>query len=286
MRVRSVTTIVVLGIVSALMVSAPASAHRGHALSTNLTGAAEVPGPGDPDGFGTSSLTFENGFRGICFQIHVAGIALPATAAHIHQGSSGVAGPVVVTLIPPDAGGNATGCVSASRDLIKTIAKHPSDYYVNVHTTDYPNGAVRGQLGKGSDHHADETDQILRARLSGPNEVPGSGRPRRQRRSGHRRDPRSERDLLHPHRWTHRATGHRGSYPPRARGRRRAGRGDAHATGWDRDIGRMHRRAFEHSPDGDPRAPRGLLRERPHHRLSERCDPRATVGQRQRAGLR
>ena len=179
MRVRSVTTFVTLGIVAALTVAAPASAHSGRELSTSLTGAAEVPGPGDPDGVGTASLRFDHGFRGICFEIHVAGIALPATAAHIHLGSSGVAGPVVVTLIPPDASGNVTGCVSASRDLIKTIAKHPSDYYVNVHTTDYPNGAVRGQLGKGSDHHTDEGegDQILRARLSGPSEVPGPGDP-------------------------------------------------------------------------------------------------------------
>ena len=177
MRVRSVTTFVILGIVASLTLVAPASAHRGRELSTNLTGAAEVPGPGDPDGSGTASLRFEHGFRGICFEIHVAGIVLPATAAHIHQGSSGVAGPVVVTLIPPDASGNVTGCVSAPRDLIKTIAKHPSDYYVNVHTTDLPNGALRGQLGKGSDHHADEGDQILRARLSGPNEIPGPGDP-------------------------------------------------------------------------------------------------------------
>ena len=101
MRVRSVTTFVILGIVSALMVSAPASAHRGRELSTSLTGAAEVPGPGDPDGFGTASLRFENGFRAICFEIHVGGIALPALAAHIHQGSSGVAGS------PRGSGGSA-----------------------------------------------------------------------------------------------------------------------------------------------------------------------------------
>ena len=89
MRVRSVITFVTLGIVAALTVAAPASAHRGRELSTSLTGAAEVPGPGDPDGVGTASLRFDHGFRGICFEIHVAGIALPATAAHIHLGIVG-----------------------------------------------------------------------------------------------------------------------------------------------------------------------------------------------------
>jgi hypothetical protein len=38
------------------------------------------------------------------------------------------------------------GCVSAARDLIKTIRMNPSNYYVNVHTTDFPDGAIRGQL--------------------------------------------------------------------------------------------------------------------------------------------
>jgi hypothetical protein len=35
------------------------------------------------------------------------------------------------------------------RSLIKAILTYPQDYYVNVHTTDFPDGADRGQLMAG-----------------------------------------------------------------------------------------------------------------------------------------
>src|SRR6185503_2303812 len=84
-------------------------------------------------------------------------ITLPATAAHIHQGSVGIAGPIVVTLTPPNASGLSAGCVSASKETVKAISKAPSNYYVNVHTSDFPNGAVRGQLvGVGNSDQGDD----------------------------------------------------------------------------------------------------------------------------------
>jgi hypothetical protein len=33
-------------------------------------------------------------------------------------------------------------------DLIKAIRQNPEAYYVNVHNSDFPTGAVRGQLSK------------------------------------------------------------------------------------------------------------------------------------------
>lgn len=122
---------------------------EGRPLSATLTGEAEVPGPGDPNGSGTANITLNQGQRRVCFEIVVSDITLPATAAHIHVGSADVAGPVVVPLAPPDASGTSSGCVSdVDRDLIKAIRQNPSAYYVNVHTTDFPAGAVRGQLSK------------------------------------------------------------------------------------------------------------------------------------------
>lgn len=109
-----------------------------------LTGAEEVPGPGDPDGSGSATLKLNPGLEEICYNLTVSDIA-PATAAHIHFGTAGTAGPVVVGLEPPTSG-SSSGCASADRDLIKNILKNPSDYYVNVHNAEYPAGAVRGQL--------------------------------------------------------------------------------------------------------------------------------------------
>jgi CHRD domain len=118
----------------------------GKKLTTSLTGAAEVPGPGDPDGTGTATLRLRKGQGEICFMLVVSNITLPALAAHIHRGAVGVAGPVVVPLTAPDADGSVEGCVSVVRALVKDIMKHSSEYYVNVHTTDFPAGAIRGQL--------------------------------------------------------------------------------------------------------------------------------------------
>jgi hypothetical protein len=124
----------------------PASKTGGRPLTATLTGAAEVPGPGDPNGTGTATLKLNQGRGKVCFVLTASNITLPATGAHIHVGAAGVAGGIVVPLTPPDASGISGGCVDAPRATIKAIKKNPSGYYVNVHTSDFPAGAIRGQL--------------------------------------------------------------------------------------------------------------------------------------------
>jgi hypothetical protein len=118
----------------------------GRPLHAALSGGQEVPGPGDPDGSGLAVITLNQGQGTVCWDLSVTGIA-PATAAHIHEGAKGVAGPVVVTLTPPDDG-SSSGCATVDADLIMEIRQSPWLYYVNVHNADYPSGALRGQLGK------------------------------------------------------------------------------------------------------------------------------------------
>jgi hypothetical protein len=56
---------------------------------------------------------------------------------------------VVVPLTPPDESGMSTGCVSdVDPALIEAIVTRPARYYGNVHTTDFPAGAIRGQLAR------------------------------------------------------------------------------------------------------------------------------------------
>lgn len=137
-------SIVALGAVFAL---ADHPGGGGRPFSTAMTGAQEVPGPGDPDGTGEAVLQLNPGQREVCFQLTVHDIA-PATASHIHRGAAGVAGPVVVGLTPPPTSGSSSGCVSASRELILEIIQNPEAFYVNVHNAGFPAGAVRGQLSK------------------------------------------------------------------------------------------------------------------------------------------
>jgi len=137
--VLAVTAFVLGGLVTA-------QEQGGRPLTAALTGAAEVPGPGDTDGSGKAVITLNQGQGQVCFELTVSNIA-PATAAHIHKGAPDQAGPVVVTLTAP-TDGSSKDCVSADAELIKDIRQNPGSYYVNVHTQDFPAGAVRGQLAK------------------------------------------------------------------------------------------------------------------------------------------
>lgn len=114
-------------------------------LTAAMTGAAEAPGPGDPDGSGSATIRIDPLAAGrVCYDLSVSGIA-PATAAHIHRGALGVPGPVVVTLTAPSAG-SSSGCVDVAAALGSEILTMPAGFYVNVHNAAYPDGAVRGQL--------------------------------------------------------------------------------------------------------------------------------------------
>jgi hypothetical protein len=123
----------------------------GKRFTTTLTGANEVPGPGDADASGTASLALNPGQGEVCFDLAWAGIDGIVTASHIHAAPVGVAGPVVVPLF---VGGSFSGtdsvsaCVSADRSLVLAIIQNPENYYVNIHSTVFPAGAVRGQLSK------------------------------------------------------------------------------------------------------------------------------------------
>ncbi len=118
----------------------------GRRLTTQLTGAAEVPGPGDPEGSGTAEIRVNPGQGRICFTLTVSGIA-PATAAHIHPGAAGQARPPIVNLAPPTSG-TSSGCVDVDRAVAQTIIRNPSNFYVNVHNAEFKAGAVRGQLSR------------------------------------------------------------------------------------------------------------------------------------------
>ena len=117
-------------------------------LFASMTGGAEAPDRGDTDGRGAATFLFPGPSK-VCFALLVSNVKKP-NAAHIHRGARGVAGPVVVSLTPPRSGaaGSVSGCVTAAASLVSEIASRPGGFYANVHTGDFPGGAVRGQLHK------------------------------------------------------------------------------------------------------------------------------------------
>ena len=130
-------------------------------LTTRLSGEKEVPGPGDPQGSGEATITVNPDAGTICYQLIVENLSANPTDAHIHLAPAGYSGPVVVRLTPPPATtGTSSGCATVAdvpgatvpadlAGLAAAISARPRVFYVNVHTTAFPLGAVRGQLRRG-----------------------------------------------------------------------------------------------------------------------------------------
>lgn len=144
------TALAAIGLAGALAIAGCATLEEAaaDALNTtyraNLTGAQEVGG-GDPDGSGNAEITIEDNFDQVCWSISdIRGIG-PVTAAHIHVGARGVNGPPVFTLRKSNEG-TWKGCSEGAEWTQNRIEGNPENFYVNVHTAEYPNGAIRGQL--------------------------------------------------------------------------------------------------------------------------------------------
>jgi hypothetical protein len=125
-----------------------AANHDGRVLTAKLTGAEEVPGPGDPDGSGRAEVVLKK--DEVCFMLEWDKID-PPNMAHIHAGPKGVAGPIVVGFFMEENPLPASitlvgGCVEAPSDVIRDIRDHPDQFYVNIHNLEFPAGAIRGQL--------------------------------------------------------------------------------------------------------------------------------------------
>lgn len=136
--------------VGALALAGCATLEEGVAAATNmtyhanLTGAQEVGG-GDADGTGKASITISDNFDQVCWDLHDIHNIDTVTAAHIHYGAAGTNGPPVFTLTKSNEG-TWKGCSEGAEWTQNRIQGNPQQFYVNIHTTAYPNGAIRGQL--------------------------------------------------------------------------------------------------------------------------------------------
>jgi len=121
-----------------------------------LTGKEEVPLNGSPStGFAWVKITNDE----IRYEVNVTDMD-KVNAAHIHLAEAGKNGPVVLTLFmggPTEQVNGTVGEANVTRsnlegpmkgkevtDLVTEMKNGTT--YVNVHTTDFPNGEIRGQL--------------------------------------------------------------------------------------------------------------------------------------------
>jgi hypothetical protein len=143
-RITSPLLPAILAVLASLVLAATAMAAE-TSLSADLAGAAD----GDPDGTGTASIIIDPDTGEVCWDLTVENIA-DATASHIHVGAEGQSGDVVVPLDADGFSGSSSDCADASDADLAAIVADPAGYYVNIHTEDYPAGAIRGQLAAGS----------------------------------------------------------------------------------------------------------------------------------------
>ena len=125
-------------------VSAAVAAQKvygGRPLAASLAGDATT----DQDGAGTASFTLNQGHGQVCFDVSWSGLGM-VSGLHIHA----VKDNSIVIPLDADANltdANAKGCANGiAKNVIKAIRQHPEQYYVNVHTDEFPAGAIHGTL--------------------------------------------------------------------------------------------------------------------------------------------
>ena len=113
-------------------------------FTSTLTGEEEVP-PVPTGAVGSGTLTFDAATLGVTGSINLDGMT--ATAAHVHIGDVGVNGPIVVPLTETAPG---TWSVPSGSTLTQAQATALANggLYFNAHSTAFPNGEIRGQIGR------------------------------------------------------------------------------------------------------------------------------------------
>jgi hypothetical protein len=149
MKLRRLAFLTAVAVSVILVLPSVAFAPRGP-LFAALNGQNEIAqdgtrGAGDRNGAGSFSAVLDG--RELCYGLAVRDIEDPI-AAHIHRGGRNTNGPIVVPLTAPEAGdpGHSSDCTTLNRRLVRQIRRNPGRFYVNVHTPDFQDGAVRGQL--------------------------------------------------------------------------------------------------------------------------------------------
>jgi hypothetical protein len=158
--ILAVASLTAVGL-SAAVAATPATKPAAKNFVAKQPGVNETPAV-DSKGVGTAVLTLRNGV--LTYRLSASNLQ-DVTAAHIHCGAKGVAGPVVAVLysgatIDPHglfAKGTATvvpvgdsaECPGGVADLNALLAKmRTGGTYVNVHTVANPAGEIRGQVRK------------------------------------------------------------------------------------------------------------------------------------------
>ncbi|HEX5112172.1 MAG TPA: CHRD domain-containing protein [Saprospiraceae bacterium] len=109
----------------------------------NMNGAQEIPAV-TTDGLGLASIHYTRGTLALEINAQLTGLSSTITGVHIHSGAPDANGPVIVDLSGLIDGNIIRGNIDVTLDNLIAIAS--GNAYINVHTTNNPDGEIRGQL--------------------------------------------------------------------------------------------------------------------------------------------
>lgn len=116
-------------------------------LFAELRGSNERPTPNNSTAVGSALVTIDNS-NVLTYEVNIDGLQNP-TLSHVHKGDVNTAGGVVASLATSPAAfsnGRTRGTISIDPVLAADMKANPANYYVNVHSTAFPGGEIRGQL--------------------------------------------------------------------------------------------------------------------------------------------
>lgn len=148
-----ISQIGLLSIVGTMALAACATLEEGAAellaetRYAQLTGAEVVTSKGDSDASAKAELTVSDEINQVCYDINDKTNLGPITSVTINRGMRGTTGPVVLRLKEANERGYKN-CVARSEWLEDSFERSPGSYYIQISTTEYPNGAIRGQFVK------------------------------------------------------------------------------------------------------------------------------------------
>lgn len=144
--------LVALFVLSAVVVMSLPGLAAAATIKTEMSG-AEVKNSkgGDDDGLASLTVTSIEASKGkLCFKASWTRLS-PVTGMYIYEGAQGATGKQVVKLLGATSATSANTCVSGvAASTLDKLEADPAGYFAAITTTEFPSGALRGQLGGGS----------------------------------------------------------------------------------------------------------------------------------------